>query len=104
VLRLAFGCAAARQPERGAQFGLMAEEVAKVPDLVVRDKEGKPYSVRYDAMTAMLLNEFLKARRQIDAQQKQIDACTKGLQRLSRRLAPTSPSCGRFEMSKPRRK
>jgi hypothetical protein len=44
------------------QFGLIAEEVAKVnPDLVVRDKDGKPYSVRYDQVNAMLLNEFLKS-------------------------------------------
>ena len=46
------------------QFGLVAEEVEKVnPDLVVRDKEGKPYSVRYDQVNAMLLNEFLKEHR-----------------------------------------
>jgi hypothetical protein len=44
-----------------SQFGLVAEEVEKVsPDLIVRDKEGKPYSVRYDQVNAMLLNEFLK--------------------------------------------
>jgi hypothetical protein len=43
------------------QFGLVAEDVEKVnPDLVVRDKEGKPYTVRYEAVNAMLLNEFLK--------------------------------------------
>ena len=48
-------------PTGTAQFGLVAEDVAKVnPDLVVRDKEGKPYSVRYDQVNAMLLNEFLK--------------------------------------------
>ena len=59
------------------QFGLIAEEVAKVnPALVLRDKEGKPYTVRYDQVNAMLLNEFLKARHQIDEQQKQIDALT----------------------------
>src|SRR6266480_4218910 len=47
-------------PTGTAQFGLVAEDVAKVnPDLVVRDKEGKPYSVRYDQVNAMLLNEFL---------------------------------------------
>jgi hypothetical protein len=51
------------------QFGLVAEEVEKVnPDLVARDEEGKPYSVRYDAVNAMLLNEFLKAHRKIDEQ------------------------------------
>jgi len=43
------------------QLGLIAEEVAKVnPALVLPDKEGKPYTVRYDAVNAMLLNEFLK--------------------------------------------
>src|SRR5882724_549232 len=48
-------------PARTSQFGLVAEDVEKVnPDLVVRDKEGKPYSVRYDQVNAMLLNEFLK--------------------------------------------
>ena len=47
----------------------MAEQVEKVnPDLVVRDAEGKPYSVRYDQVNAMLLNEFLKAPRKIDEQ------------------------------------
>jgi hypothetical protein len=48
-------------PEHIPQFGLVAEDVEKVnPDLIVRDKEGKPYSVRYEAVNAMLLNEFLK--------------------------------------------
>jgi hypothetical protein len=56
------------------------------PDLVVRDKEGDIYTVRYDAVNTMLLNEFLKARRQIDAQQKQIDALTAGLQKVSAQL------------------
>jgi len=69
------------------QFGLVAEDVEKVnPDLVVRDKEGKPYSVRYDQVNAMLLNEFLKARRQIDAQQNQIDALTAAVQKVSAQL------------------
>ena len=49
---------------RTPQFGLVAEDVEKVdPDLVVRDKEGKPYSVRYEQVNAMLLNEFLKEHR-----------------------------------------
>ena len=53
------------------QFGLVAEEVEKVnPDLVVHDKEGKPYSVRYDQVNAMLLNEFLKEHRMIDEQNR----------------------------------
>jgi trimeric autotransporter adhesin len=55
------------------QFGLVAEEVAKVdPELVVRDKEGKPYTVRYEAVNAMLLNEFLKEHRKVEAQGKEI--------------------------------
>ena len=57
-------------PDGIAQFGLVAEDVEKVnPDLVVRDKEGKPYSVRYDQVNAMLLNEFLKAHRKMEQQQ-----------------------------------
>ena len=83
------------------QFGLIAEEVAKLnPDLVVRDPEGKIYSVRYDAVNAMLLNEFLKAHRKIQElegnnvqqqinfaeQQKQIEALTAGLQKVSAQL------------------
>ena len=49
------------------QFGLVAEEVEKVsPDLVIRDQEGKVYSVRYEAVNAMLLNEFLKAHRKVE--------------------------------------
>ena len=55
------------------QFGLVAEEVAEVnPDLVVRDKDGEIYSVRYDQVNAMLLNEFLKAHRKIDDQQAHV--------------------------------
>ena len=57
------------------QFGLVAEDVAKVnPDLVVCDKKGEIYSVRYEAVNAMLLNEFLKEHRTVKAQQKEIDA------------------------------
>jgi septal ring factor EnvC (AmiA/AmiB activator) len=56
-------------PSGTAQFGLVAEEVEKVnPDLVVHDKEGKPYSVRYDQVNAMLLNEFLKEHREVEEQ------------------------------------
>jgi hypothetical protein len=64
------------------QLGLVVEDVEKVnPDLVVREKEGKPYSVRYDQVNAMLLNEFLKENkafveehREVEQQQKEIDA------------------------------
>jgi hypothetical protein len=56
------------------QFGLVAEEVAKVnPALVLPDKEGKPYTVRYDAVNAMLLNEFLKEHRKVEAQRKDFE-------------------------------
>jgi trimeric autotransporter adhesin len=61
-------------PDGTPQFGLVAEDVAKInPDLVVRDAEGKIYTVRYDAVNAMLLNEFLKEHRQVQQQQKQIE-------------------------------
>jgi uncharacterized coiled-coil protein SlyX len=60
-------------PKRIPQFGLVAEEVEKVnPDLVVRDNEGKPYSVRYDQVNAMLLNEFLKEHRRVEEQEAAI--------------------------------
>jgi hypothetical protein len=93
------------------QFGLVAEEVEKVnPDLVVRDKEGKPYSVRYDQVNAMLLNEFLKEHRKNQEQeaaiaklkkelqantaqqQKQIEALTAGLQKVSAQLELRKPA------------
>ena len=76
------------------QFGLIAEDVADVnPDLVVRDENGEIYTVRYDAVNAMLLNEFLKEHRKneeqeatIARQQKQIDALTAGLQKVSAQI------------------
>src|SRR5262249_3244285 len=56
-------------PDRTPQFGLIAEEVGKVnPNLVVRDKEGKPYSVHYDQVNAMLLNEFLRQHQRVENQ------------------------------------
>jgi len=73
--------------ENTPQFGLIAEEVAKVnPALVVPDKEGKPYTVRYDAVNAMLLNEFLKEHRKVEQMQKQIDALTAVVQNVSAQL------------------
>jgi hypothetical protein len=76
------------------QFGLVAEDVEKVnPDLVMRDRQGKPYSVRYDAVNAMLLNEFLKEHDKnqklgatVARQQKQIEALTAGLQKVTAQL------------------
>jgi hypothetical protein len=74
-------------PAGKSQFGLVAEDVEKVnPDLVVLDKEGKPYSVRYDAVNAMLLNEFLKEHRELQELKKQVAALTAGLQRVSVQL------------------
>ena len=55
------------------QFGLVAEDVEKVnPDLVTRDRDGKLYTVRYDAVNAMLLNEFLKEHRTVEEQGRTI--------------------------------
>ena len=66
------------------QFGLIAEEVAEVsPDLVVRDKNGEIYTVRYDAVSAMLLNEFLKEHRKVEAQEATITHLEKHFQAVS---------------------
>ena len=55
------------------QFGLIAEEVAEVnPDLVVHDEKGEIYTVRYDAVNAMLLNEFLKEHKKVEEQANNI--------------------------------
>ena len=63
------------------QFGLVAEEVAKVnPDLVARDVEGKPFTVRYDEVNAMLLNEFLKEHRRVRSLETTVAAQEKALQ------------------------
>src|SRR5262249_53384225 len=62
-------------PDRTPQFGLVAEEVAKVnPDLVIHGPDGKPYTVRYDAVNAMLLNEFLKQHRKAQTLEAALDA------------------------------
>jgi hypothetical protein len=76
------------------QFGLIAEDVAKVdPDLVVRDRSGEIYSVRYEAVNAMLLNEFLKEHREVQELKKEVAALTAGLQKVSTELelSKTSP-------------
>lgn len=68
-------------PEGIRQFGLVAEELAKInPDLVVRDADGKPYTVRYDAVNAMLLNEFLKEHRKVEALESVLAQLTTRLQ------------------------
>ncbi len=86
------------------QFGLIAEEVAEVnPDLVVRDKKGEVYTVRYDTINAMLLNEFLKEHRKVEQltqdfelkfaqQQKQIEALSADLQKVNAQLEASKPT------------
>ena len=86
-------------PDKIPQFGLVAEEVEKVdPDLVVRDEDGKVSTVRYEAVNAMLLNEFLKEHRKVEEQgatiakqQKQIEALTAGLQKVTARVEAGDP-------------
>ena len=81
-------------------FGLMAEEVARVnPDLVIYDNDGKPFTVRYEAVNAMLLNEFLKEHRKVQEleansvrQQKQIEELIAGLQRVTAQLETNRPT------------
>ena len=91
-------------PDRTPEFGLVAEDVEKVnPDLVARDDEGKPYTVRYEAVNAMLLNEFLKEHAKVQQlkrdfeskfveQQKQIEALTAGLQKVGAQLEVSKPA------------
>ena len=105
-------------PDGIPQFGLIAEEVEKVnPDLVVRDEDGKVITVRYEAVNAMLLNEFLKEHRRcrnwrrtsaqqqkhfdsalakhettIAQQQKQIEALTATVQKVSDQIALNKPA------------
>src|SRR6266536_2455499 len=87
-------------PKGIPQFGLVAEEVEKVNrDLVARDDQGKPYTVRYESVNAMLLNEFLKEHRKVQEQEKRIDALTAQLkeqkaliQKVSAQIEVTKPS------------
>jgi hypothetical protein len=79
--------------ERIAQFGLVAEDVEKVnPDLVVRDAKGKVYTVRYEAVNAMLLNEFLKEHRKVEQLEKQVEKLAAGLQKVSAQLEVSKPA------------
>jgi len=73
--------------KRTQQFGLIAEEVAEVnPDLVVRNESGQIYTVRYEAVNAMLLNEFLKEHRKVEAQEATIAQLKNGMKRLAAHL------------------
>src|SRR6476646_1241735 len=74
-------------PEGTHQFGLVAEEVQNVnPALVVRDKEGKPYSVRYDQVNAMVLNEFLKEHKAFLEEQRKVQKLEAALAAVNGRL------------------
>ena len=80
-------------PDGIPQFGLVAEDVAKVnPALVARDEQGKPYTVRYEAVNAMLLNEFLKEHREVQELKKQVAALTASLQKVSAQLETSKPA------------
>jgi uncharacterized coiled-coil protein SlyX len=94
-------------PGQALSFGLIAEDVAKIdPDLVTRDEKGEPAAVRYEAVNAMLLNEFLKEHQTVQElrsaaakqeatiakQQKQIEALSEGLQKVSAQLALSKPA------------
>jgi uncharacterized coiled-coil protein SlyX len=91
-------------PDGILQFGLVAEQVEKVNRaLVVRDEAGKPYAVRYEAVNAMLLNEFLKEHRRVEEQQgtiselkaaiaqqeEKIKVLTAGLEKVNNQLEMT---------------
>jgi hypothetical protein len=70
---------------------LIAEEVAEVdPNLVARDKEGKPYSVRYDQVNAMLLNEFLKEHRKVQELEKGMAGLTAQLKEQTAQIQKVS--------------
>jgi hypothetical protein len=94
-------------PDGIPQFGLVAEDVAQInPTLISRDRDGKPYTVRYEAVNAMLLNEFLKEHREVQEQKatiaqlkrdsaeqrKQIEALSAGLQKVSAQLELSKPA------------
>ena len=100
-------------PQGIPQFGLVAEEVEKVnPKLVVRDKDGKVNTVRYEAVNAMLLNEFLKEHKKVETQQATITELEstvarqqKGMEVLTAQLkeqaAQIQKVSAQIEMSKP---
>ena len=80
-------------PARPLSFGLIAEDVAQVsPDLAICSRDGHAVSVRYDAVNAMLPNEFLKEHRKVEQMQKQVEALTAGLQILSAQLEASKPA------------
>ena len=92
--------------DRTLQFGLVAEDVEKVnPDLVARDADGKPYTVRYEAVNAMLLNEFLKEHCKVEslekamAEQQKENAAMRGM--LKEQAAQIQQVSAQLEVTKP---
>ena len=102
-----------KKAQETPQYGLITEDVAAVnPDLIVRDKDGEIYSVRYDAVNVMLLNEFLKEHKKVEEQQASIAdlKSTVALQRkemqvlaaqLKEQAAQIQKVSAQLEMSKP---
>ena len=96
-------------PRGQPQFGLIAEEVAKVnPDLVSHNEKGELYTVRYEAVNAMLLSEFLKEHEKTETLEATVASLittvkeqAAQIQKISVQLATASPSDGRLEASKP---
>jgi hypothetical protein len=93
-------------PAGVSQLGLVAEDVESVnPDLVVHDKEGKPYSVRYDQVNAMLLNEFLKEHKAVLEEQRKVQRLEAALdtvnQRLKEQEAKIDKVSAQIEINKP---
>jgi hypothetical protein len=86
-------------PDGIPQFGLVAEQVQKVnPDLVARDEKGQVYSVRYELVNAMLLNEFLKEHRTVQELKEEIKALTASLKEQAAQIQKVS---AQLEASKP---
>jgi len=86
-------------PAGASQLGLVAEDVEKIaPDLVVHDKEGRPYSVRYEQVNAMLLNEFLKEHRKVESLEAALDTVKKRLNEQEARIQKVSAE---VEVSEP---
>jgi hypothetical protein len=93
-------------PDRAPQFGLVAEDVEKVnPDLVARDGQGKVYTVRYEAVNAMLLNEFLKEHRTVQEQEATIAQLKKEMEtvvaHLKKQDSKIQKVSDRLEVNKP---
>ena len=88
-----------RDPKRIPQFGLVAEDVEKTdPDLVIRDRDGKPYTVRYDAVNVMLLNEFLKEHRKVQKLEAALDTVSERLKKQDAKIQKVS---AQVEMANP---